>query len=193
MRYGGSALVSFDELSVNKITIVVKRSDKYNTSDTTIRIGDIQVLGRVAGATETEITYGNFYGVDEEKSALLDLIGTENVPAELADITYVKGRKDTFYYDGTIMTRHYAELDVMIQEKDLLYTIATVTRSDCFLYPRPCQFSKLMDVPFRMKMEELLSAEARMAQEPDYQDIHVVTASNGKKGFYSWSRAAKIK
>ena len=122
---------------------------------------------------------------EEEKSALLDLIGTENVPAELADITYVKGRKDTFYYDGTIMTKHYAELDVMIQEKDLLYTIATVTRSDCFLYPRPCQFSKLMDVPFRMKMEELLSAEARMAQEPDYQDIHVVTASNGKKGFYS--------
>ena len=122
---------------------------------------------------------------NEEKSALLDTVGTENVPAELADITSIKGRKDTFYYDGTIMTKHYAELDVMIQEKDLLYTIATVTRSDCLLYPRPCQFSKLMDVPFRMSMDELLGAEARMKLDPDYQDIGVVTASNGAKGFYS--------
>ena len=53
------------------------------------------------------------------------------------------------------------------------------------LYPRPTQFSKMMNVPFRMTMEELLGAEARMKLDPDYQDIHVVTASNGKKGFYS--------
>ena len=86
----------------------------------------------------------------EEKSALLDSLGTEEAPVELADIAWVKGRKDTFYYDGTIMTRHYAELDAMIQEKDLLYTIATVTRSDCMLYPRPTQFSKLRDMPFWM-------------------------------------------
>ena len=121
----------------------------------------------------------------EEKSALLDLIGTEEVPAELADITFVKGRKDTYFYDGTIMTKHYAELDSMIQEKDLLYTIATVTRSDCQLYPRPTQFSKLRDMPFWMSEDELLGAEARFKFEPEYADIGVVTASNGAKGFYS--------
>ena len=121
----------------------------------------------------------------EEKSALLDMLGTEEVPAELADITWVKGRKDTFYYDGTIMTKHYAELDSMIQEKGLLHTIATVTRSDCKLYPRPTQFSKLRDMPFWMSEDELLGAEARFKFEPEYADIGVVTASNGAKGFYS--------
>ena len=121
----------------------------------------------------------------EEKSALLDSLGTEEAPVELADIAWVKGRKDTFYYDGTIMTRHYAELDAMIQEKDLLYTIATVTRSDCMLYPRPTQFSKLRDMPFWMSEDELLGAEARFQLDPEYADIGVVAASNGAKGFYS--------
>ena len=121
----------------------------------------------------------------EELSALLALIGTAECPEELKEITCFKGRKDTYYYDPRIMTWQYAELDAMISEKDLLHTIATVTRSDCQLYPRPTQFSKLMDMPFWMTEDELLGAAARMKFEPEYADIGVVTASNGGKGFYS--------
>ena len=83
------------------------------------------------------------------------------------------------------MTRHYAELDSMIQEKDILHTIATVARSDSSLYPRPTQFSKLEDTPFWMTEDELLGAQARFRFEPQYADIEVVEASNGKKGFFS--------
>ena len=121
----------------------------------------------------------------EELSALLPLIGTAECPEELKDITCFKGRKDTYYYDPRIMTWQYAELDAMISEKDLLHTIATVTRSDCQLYPRPTRFSKLKDMPFWMTEDELLGAAARMKFEPEYADIGVVTASNGAKGFYS--------
>lgn len=121
----------------------------------------------------------------EEMSALLAMLGTEQSPAELADIAWINGRKDIFYYEKTLMTVQYAELDAMIQEKDLLHTIATVTRSDCKLYPMPTQFSKLKDVPFRMSEDELLGAAARMMFEPEYEDIKVCTASNGGKAFYS--------
>ena len=70
-------------------------------------------------------------GLDkEELSALLALIGTEDAPQELKDIASLSGRKDVYYYDGSIMTKHYAELDTLLQEKDILRTIASVTRSD---------------------------------------------------------------
>ena len=128
----------------------------------------------------------------EELSALLSVIGTEEAPEELKDITCFKGRKDTYYYDQTIMTWQYAELDAMISEKDLRHTIATVTRSDCQLYPRPTQFSKLKDMPFWMTEDELLGAAARMKFEPEYQDIGVVTASNGAKGFYSTKYMSEV-
>lgn len=121
----------------------------------------------------------------EDVTALLDSLNGEERPEELKDITWVKGRKDVWYYDGTIMTPHYAELYSMIQEKDLLHTIASVARSDSHLYPLVTSFRKLMDVPFRMTEDELLGAEARFMLSPEYEDIRTVTASNGVKGFYS--------
>lgn len=121
----------------------------------------------------------------EEMSALLAKLGTEEMPVELQNIADIQGKKDTYYYEATLMTRHYAELDTMIQEKDLLYTIASITRSDCKLYPRPTQFSKLEDTPFRFTRDELLGAAARMTFEKEYEDIGVVQASNGAQAFYS--------
>ena len=111
-------------------------------------------------------------GLDkEELSALLPLIGTEDAPQELKDIASLSGRKDVYYYDGSIMTKHYAELDTLLQEKDI--------------YPRPTQFSKLQDVPFRFSRDELLGAAARMRFEPEYEDVQLIEASNGAQAFFS--------
>ena len=121
----------------------------------------------------------------EELPALLAAIGTEECPEELKAIAVVNGRKDVYYYESTLMTSQYAELDAMIQEKDILHTIATVTRSDCELYLVPTQFSKLRDYPFFFSEDEILGAAARFTLDPQYADIKVVEASNGGKGFYT--------
>ena len=121
----------------------------------------------------------------EELAALLADMGTEEAPAALEKMAAVQGKKDLYYYDASIMTKHYAEIDALLEDKDILQTIATVTRSDSKLYPRPTQFSKLMDVPFRFSKDEILGAAARMKSESGYEDIDVVTASNGKAGFFS--------
>ncbi len=84
-----------------------------------------------------------------------------------------------------MMTRHFAELQSLLEDKDILRTIATITRSDSQLYPRPTQFKKLMAYPFHFSMDEILGAQARMKLEEEYADIDVVTATNGGKGFYS--------
>jgi len=125
-------------------------------------------------------------GLDKEPvRALLDGVGTEEAHASMSRIAETEGKKDTYYYDADIMTKHYAEIDALLEDKDMLRTIATVTRSDSKLYPRPTQFSKLMDVPFRFSTDEILGVAARMTAEEEYQDIGVVTASNGKSGFFS--------
>ena len=109
----------------------------------------------------------------------------------LKNISHIEGKKDQYLYDQSIMTKHYAELDSLLEDKDILATIASVTRSDSKLYPRPTQFSKLMATPFYFSMDEILGAVARMKAEEAYEDIDVVEASNGKKGLYSQKHMTK--
>lgn len=117
--------------------------------------------------------------------ALLSAV-EEGAPAqELKDIASVKGKKDGYFYDASIMTGEFAKVQALIEDKDLLDTIAEVTRRDCELYPRPAPFSKFMGYPFRFSMDELEGAAARMRLSEGYQDIGVVSASNGAKAFYS--------
>ena len=127
----------------------------------------------------------------EELDSLLASIREGSAPPALATIRFVPMGKENYYYDSAIMTDHFAELDAMIEEKDILHTIASVTRSDCSLYPRPTQFSKMMAYPFRFTLDEVEGAAARMQLSDDYQDIQVVTASNGAKAFYSTLHMSK--
>lgn len=125
-------------------------------------------------------------GMDKESlGALIGAVGSAEVHEALKDIALVKGKKDTYYYDATIMTAQYAQLDALLNDKDIMRTVATVARHDSKVYPRPTPFSKLMGMPFWCTEDELLGVAARMQLDEEYQDIRVVTASNGAKGFFS--------
>ncbi len=121
----------------------------------------------------------------EAVQALTEGIDRGEPHQALRAIDTLTGSKDSYYYDGSIMTREFAQLDALIQDKDILKTIASVTRSDCQLYPRPTEFSKLTGYPFRFTIDEVEGAAARMATRDEYSDIGVVQASNGEKAFYS--------
>lgn len=121
----------------------------------------------------------------EALEALLLALGTDAAHEQLRNVATVAGKKDTYYYDQSIMTRQYAELDALLEDKDILATIAAVARKDSQLYPRPTQFSKLRKTPFHFSADEILGAAARMKGEAQYEDIGVVTASNGESAFFS--------
>lgn len=121
----------------------------------------------------------------EEAEELLAKAGAEDADPALEHIAFIRGKKDLYFYETTLMTAHFAELDSLLMDKDILRTIATVARSDCKLYPRPTQFSKLKAYPFYFTEDEIEGAAARMEKLEEYADIGVVTASNGGKGFYS--------
>lgn len=116
---------------------------------------------------------------------LLTAVDAGRGEGALERIAMTRGAKDRYYYDASIMTAEYARLDALLEDKDILKTIASVTRSDCKLYPRPTEFSKMMGYPFRFSLDEVEGAAARMQLHDEYQDIGVVQASNGAKAFYS--------
>lgn len=116
---------------------------------------------------------------------ILPTLGTDTAHPILTNVAVVTGKKDTYFYDQSIMTRQYAELDALLEDKDILATIAAVARKDSQLYPRPTQFSKLRKTPFGLSMDEILGAAARMKGDAQYEDIGVVTASNGESAFFS--------
>jgi len=116
---------------------------------------------------------------------LLREVDEENPREELKNLALIKGKKDSYYYDASIMTPEFAKVQALIEDKDMLATIAEVTRRDCELYPRPAPFSKFAGYPFRFSMDELEGAAARMQLSEEYRDIGVVKASNGASAFYS--------
>ena len=76
MRYGGSALVSFEELYVKKVVINVSTAGKYDTSNSTIRIGDVKILARLPGVKASEVstkaTIGNSMLSKSDGSVVFD-------------------------------------------------------------------------------------------------------------------------
>ncbi len=122
---------------------------------------------------------------DDSLTQLLQSIREGVQEGPLSSAAFIQGSKDVYYYDASIMTPQFAKLDALIEDKDILKTIADVTRSDCELYPRPTEFAKMMDYPFHFTIDEVEGAAARMSMSDQYSDIGVVQASNGAKAFYS--------
>lgn len=100
-------------------------------------------------------------------------------------IAVIKCKKNTYYYDTQYMTDRYATVQSLIEEKDILSTIAAAVRHDCKTYPRPLRMVVLLNSPYYYSEDEILGALARMKLSEDYNDIDTVTASNGKMCIYS--------
>ena len=128
---------------------------------------------------------------DEKLSELLSAVDQGQACEELKDTVLIKGKKDSYYFDASIMTPEFARVQALIEDKDMLATIAEVARHDSSLYPRPAPFSKFSGYPFRFSADEIEGAAARMQLSEAYKDIGVVEASNGAKAFYSSQSLSK--
>lgn len=104
---------------------------------------------------------------------------------DLDNIDLIETDKDTYYYDIYLWTRQYADTAVILEEKDMKKAIATRTRKDCKIYPRPLQVSALFQPPYSYSLEEIQRTLRAMEEDQDYRDIKTVQASNGGTCIYS--------
>lgn len=122
-------------------------------------------------------------GIEKDQmKEMLDGMSENEAFSTLGTITL---SKDTYFYDKNLMTDHFAEVQALIEDKDILTTIATLTRHDCKVYPRPVKMSVFTLPPYRYSMDEIYGALARMKFKEGFEDIDTVEASNGNLCIYS--------
>lgn len=122
-------------------------------------------------------------GID--KNEIIELLEKKSDFNELENLVALKTEEKLFYYNSLIFTERFATVQSLIQSKNILKTIATITRKDCKSYPRPTRVKTFTDFPYYYTEDEVLGAIARMTMDENYQDIGTVKASNGNVCVYS--------
>lgn len=101
------------------------------------------------------------------------------------DIASTQGAKDIYYYSREHMSDNYAMIAALVEEKDLVETIARMVRFNCKTYPLPTPFNYFERHPYYATMPQIERAVDVLEREPKYQDIRVFANRNKAKYFYA--------
>jgi hypothetical protein len=103
-------------------------------------------------------------------------------PADLAMV--VEGER-SWLYSESFMTRTYAEAAALAEAGDHLKLIAAAVRHDSRTYPRPTPVTVFGLAPYGLSPEEIETALAALAKDPEFADLQTVRASDGSVYLFS--------
>lgn len=95
------------------------------------------------------------------------------------DIRSVTGQKDEYFYSIEFMAKNYAMIAMLVYEKDLPRTLATMTRHNCKVYPSPTPLYYFTRHPFSYTKPQLDLALKKLQENEEYKDIKTLTTWNG--------------
>ncbi len=95
------------------------------------------------------------------------------------DIRSVKGEKDEYFYSIDFMAKNYAMIAMLVYEKDLPRTLATMTRHNCKVYPSPTPLYYFTRHPFSYTKPQLDFALKKLQENEEYADIKTLNTWNG--------------
>lgn len=101
------------------------------------------------------------------------------------DIKSVVGEKDEYFYSIDIMAKNYAMIAMLVYEKDLPRTLATMTRHNCKVYPSPTPLYYFTRHPFSYTKQQLDFALKKLLENEAYKDVKTLTTWNGVTYLYS--------
>lgn len=101
------------------------------------------------------------------------------------DIGRVDGGKDIYYYSKTFMSDNYAMIAALVEDKDLMVTIASMVRFNSKTYPVPTPFTYFEQHPYYATNAQIERAVDLMEQKTEYQDIRILTNSRGVRYMFS--------
>ena len=95
------------------------------------------------------------------------------------DIKSVTGEKDEYFYSLDFMAKNYAMIAMLVYEKDLPRTLATMTRHNCKVYPSPTPLYYFTRHPFSYTKPQLDLALTQLQRREEFADIKTLTTWNG--------------
>ncbi len=95
------------------------------------------------------------------------------------DIRSVVGEKDEYFYSIEFMAKNYAMIAMLVYEKDIPRTLATLTRHNCKIYPSPTPLYYFTRHPFSYSKPQLDLALTQLQRREEFADIKTLTTWNG--------------
>lgn len=102
-----------------------------------------------------------------------------------ADIVFIRGNKDDYYYSSQFMSDNYAMISSLVLEKDLPRTIAVMVRFNCKTYPIPTPCNYFERSPYLYSEAQIARALDVIQSEKEYQDIQTLKNNMGDLFLYS--------
>lgn len=123
--------------------------------------------------------------LEQEEENLEALLAQMAETASCGDIDRIEGSKDVYYYSDAFMTKNYAHIAMLVEEKDMPRTIAEMVRFNCKTYPAATPEAYFSRHPYFMTPPQIERALDTIARDPQYADIKRVNAFNGVPYLYS--------
>jgi hypothetical protein len=124
---------------------------------------------------------GDLVGAGVSPTALLAFAEREH----LDDLAIVCEGQHAYLYSTRYMTHQYAETAARVGEGDIPRLIAEAVRADSAIYPRPTPIGTFAERPFGLDRDQIALALERMLDDPGFDDIRRVTASDGTPFLFS--------
>lgn len=116
---------------------------------------------------------------------VLSMIDNLNAREDFSDICVIKGKERIYLFSENFMTKNYANMMILVEEKDLFKTIAETVREESKIYPRPTDARLFNKAPFKLSKEEFLEVYEQLKKKEEYSDIQETRASNNALYLYS--------
>lgn len=115
----------------------------------------------------------------KEEPLLDEMIAEMQSLENCQDIRSVVGEKDEYFYSIEFMAKNYAMIAMLVYEKDLPRTLATMTRHNCKVYPSPTPLYYFTRHPFSYTKPQLDLALTQLQRREEFADIKTLTTWNG--------------
>ena len=120
-----------------------------------------------------------------EVEEILSMIDELKSREEFSDICVKKGAETIYLFSEENITKNYANMMIMVEEKDLFKLVSETVREESRIYPRPTDSRLFLRQPFNLTKDEFVQILVELKKKEEYGDIQESRASN--KALYLYS------
>lgn len=123
--------------------------------------------------------------LEEEEEDVNLLLEKVNKNELCKDIVSIEGDKDIYFYSNEYMSDNYANIAVLVEEKDLPKTISEMVRWNCEKYPCATPTYYFKNSPYFYSEPQIQRALSVIEKDERYSDIKLLTTGNKVDYLYS--------
>lgn len=123
--------------------------------------------------------------LQEEDENIEEILQKLNEDENCKDITKIEGSNDIYYYSNKFMSDNYAMIAMLVEDKDLVRTIAEMVRWNAKTYPCATPIYYFKNSPYYYENEQIEVSISNIKNDEKYSDIVELTTGNNVRYLYS--------